>query len=101
MAILLPQLPTINEKKNAGSKEPDFAYKPLSRLLESEWPSFVVEVAVSESLSELQGDMAYWLRNSGRRMRVAILLHINKAARTIEIERWAAAPQTLPSRPGV
>ena len=83
------------------SKEPDISYRPTTRLDPTAWPSFVVEISVSESLSQLQADMAYWLRNSNSQTRVAVLLHVNKAARTILIERWHCVPRMRSARPGI
>ncbi len=42
------------------SKEPDIGYIPLSRQVEDDWPSFVIEVGVSESLAMLRRDAAFW-----------------------------------------
>lgn len=61
----------------------------------------VVEVGVSESLKMLQADLRFWLRESGGRTRVAILLHVNNNLHTIRIERWEVYPQIQPARPGV
>ena len=75
------------------SKEPDLSIIPTSRNVFFDWPSIVVEVGDSESLSCLQGDLSYWLRNTNGTTRVAILLHINKINGTILIERWEAVPR--------
>jgi hypothetical protein len=71
------------------SKEPDVSFMPRSRDVSSDWPSLVVEVGASESLSCLRGDLKYWLRTTNGMTRVAILLHINKVDGMILIERWA------------
>jgi hypothetical protein len=39
------------------SKEADIGYKPISREMEDEWPSFVIEVGVSKSLAMLCRDV--------------------------------------------
>ncbi|KAG0618109.1 hypothetical protein M758_4G039700 [Ceratodon purpureus] len=83
------------------SKEPDVSWKPISRVPDTEWPSMVVEVGVSESLKMLQADLRFWLRESGGQTKVAILLHINNHLHTILIERWEVCPRIRPSKPGV
>ncbi len=56
------------------SKEPDIGYIPLSRQVEDDWPSFVIEVGVSESLAMLRRDAAFWITNSDGRTRIVIVL---------------------------
>jgi hypothetical protein len=56
------------------SKEPYIGYIPLSRQVEDDWPSFVIEVGVSESLAMLRRDAAFWITNSDGRTCVVIVL---------------------------
>lgn len=77
-------------------KEPDISFMPKPQDLTTDWPSLVVEVAVSESLIDLQGDLLYWLRESLGRTRVAILLHIDMVGGTILVECWKVLPRERP-----
>ncbi len=65
------------------SKEADVGYKPRSRRMEDEWPSFVIEVGVSESLAMLRRDAAFWITNSDGRTRIVIVLSVNRRDRRI------------------
>lgn len=80
------------------SKEADVAFTPTSRDVTSQWPSVVVEVGASQSLTCLRGDLSYWLRSSNGMTRVAILLHIDKDDETILIERWEVVPRGRSAR---
>ena len=80
------------------SKEPDKAFRPSTRVLETDWPSFVIEVGVSESLSQLGTDAHFWLNQSGGKTRIVILLAVKKATRVMKIERWEHTPRTRPTR---
>lgn len=74
-------------------KEADDAFKPWSRTSESDWPSIVFEVGVSEQRTQLQLDVRYWLECSpGQQTWIVIIASVNKGAGTIYIERWQAAP---------
>ena len=72
-------------------KEPDQAYKPIgTRSVVDEWPTFVVEVGYSESIRQLRSDAKFWLLRTELKMKIALLVHINKITRQLEIERWEA-----------
>jgi hypothetical protein len=80
------------------SKEAGIGYKPCSRDMEDEWPSFVIEVGVSESLAMLRRDAAFWITNSDGKTRIVILLSIDRRDRHILVERWKDVPRTRPNR---
>jgi hypothetical protein len=80
------------------SKEADFGYKPRSRPMENDWPSFVLEVGVSESLAMLRRDAAIWITNSDGRIRIVIVLSVNRRDRQILVERWEEVPRIQPNR---
>jgi hypothetical protein len=85
--------------RRAGrSKEANVGYKPISREMEDEWPSFVIEVGVSESLAMLHRDAAFWITNSDQRTRIVIVLSINRRDRRILVERWEEVARTRPNR---
>ncbi|RPA94615.1 hypothetical protein L873DRAFT_1746861 [Choiromyces venosus 120613-1] len=72
----------------ASRKEPDTAFKPSSRPLESNWPTVVFECGVSESLKRLTVDSRWWLDNSAEGVKIVLLFSIAKVARSIHIEKW-------------
>jgi hypothetical protein len=80
------------------SKEADIGYKPISRHMVDEWPSFVIEVGVSESLAMLRSDAAFWITKSDGRTRIVIVLSINQRRQQFSIERWEEVPRTRPIR---
>ncbi|CAM6033322.1 unnamed protein product [Sphagnum compactum] len=80
------------------SKEPDVGYKPISREMQDGWPSFVIEVGVSQSLAMLRRDAAFWITNSDQRTRIVIVLSINRRDRRILVERWEEVPRRRPNQ---
>ncbi len=70
------------------SKEADIGYKPRSRPMADDWPSFVIEVGVSESHAMLRRDAAFWITKSDGRTRIVIVLSVNRRDRQILVERW-------------
>jgi hypothetical protein len=68
-------------RRGGRSKEADVGYKPISREMKHEWPSFVIEVGVSESLAMLRTDAAFWITNSDGRTRIVIVLSYNERDR--------------------
>jgi hypothetical protein len=79
------------------SKEANVSYKPISRFLEDEWPSFVIEVGVSQSLAMLRRNAAFWITNSDQRTRIVIVLSINRRDRQILVERWEEVNKRRPN----
>jgi hypothetical protein len=84
--------------RGGRSKEADIGYKPISREMEDDWPSFVVEVGESESLAMLRSDAAFWITNSDGRTRIVIVLSINRRDRQILVERWEEVPRRRPNQ---
>ncbi len=85
-------------RRGGRSKEADVGYKPDSRPMIDDWPSFVIEVGVSESLAMLRRDAAFWISNSDGRTRIVIVLSVNQRDRRILVERWEEVPRTQPNR---
>ncbi|CAM6021489.1 unnamed protein product [Sphagnum balticum] len=85
-------------RRGGRSKEADVGYKPHSRPMIDDWPSFVIEVGVSESLAMLRRDAAFWISNSDGRTRIVIVLSVNQRDRRILVERWEEVPRTRPNR---
>jgi hypothetical protein len=84
--------------RGGRSKEADIGYKPHSRPMIDDWPSFVIEVGVSESLAMLRKDAAFWITNSDGRTRIVIVLSINRRDRQILVERWEEVPRRQPNQ---
>jgi len=75
-----------------SSKEGDSAYKPSTRKNANDWPTFVIESGLSESLRCLRSDAEWWLKNSQGEMKIVIVIAICLARTTIQIEKWELAP---------
>jgi hypothetical protein len=72
-----------------SSKEADCAYKPRSvRRQEKDWPTLVIEVGRSESLSQLRQDVRWWLIESKGEVQIALLMSIRESSSTLLIEKW-------------
>ncbi|CAM6021488.1 unnamed protein product [Sphagnum balticum] len=85
-------------RRGGRSKEADISFKPCSRRRKHDWPSFVFEVGVSESLAMLRRDAAFWITNSDGRTRIVIVLSINRRDRQILVERWEEVPRRQPNQ---
>jgi hypothetical protein len=85
-------------RRGGRSKEADVGYKPISREMQHEWPSFAIEVGESESLAVLRRDAAFWITNSDQRTRIVIVLSINRRDRQILVERWEEVPRRRPNQ---
>jgi hypothetical protein len=78
-----------------SSKEGDSAYRPYShRPNSTDWPTIVIESGVSESLRHLRFDADWWLRKSGGDVKIVIIISVNRAQLTIQIEKWELGPRT-------
>jgi hypothetical protein len=84
--------------RGGRSKEADAGYIPPSRRLEEDWPSFVIEAGVSESLAMLRSDAAFWITNSAGRTHIVIVLSVNRRDRQILVERWEEVPRIRPNQ---
>jgi hypothetical protein len=80
---------------SSTSKEADESFKPATlRPHELDWPTLVLETSISESLSRLRNNARWWLSNSGSRVNIVLIFHINRGTKTILIERWETIPAT-------
>ena len=82
------------------SKEADSAYKPSTiRGQENDWPTIVFESGLSETLNRLRVDARWWLSNSRGDVKIGVIFSIQKASKTILIEKWEldSVPGTRPS----
>jgi hypothetical protein len=85
-------------RRGGRSKEANIGYKPSSRSMVDDWPSFVLEVGVLESLAMLRSDAAFWITNSDGRTRIVIVLSVNWRDRQILVERWEEVPRIRPNQ---
>lgn len=75
-------------------KEPDNCLFPGNRFAagaNSQWPSLVLEVGISESLAQLRTDAQWWYSNSERQTKMVALIHAN--ADNADIEIWTEVYQ--------
>ena len=74
-------------------KEADSCWRPIAtRPNPLDWPTLVFEVGVSETLNKLKADAKWWLANSRGRVKIVLLIKIDRVARTIHIEKWECRP---------
>jgi hypothetical protein len=72
-------------------KEVDVLFKPSTCVGGGSWPSFVIEVGVCETLSQLQYDVRCWLTWSAGMTQVVFLIKIDNNDKSIIIEQWEDA----------
>lgn len=64
------------------SKEHDESFIPLGRsVTNGAFPSFVIEVGVSESLSQLRLDAQFWLLNTNNQYNLVLIIFVNRNTR--------------------
>ena len=75
---------------NSGrSKEADQAFLPSGRSCSNgDYPTFIIEVGVSESMSMLRADAAFWLLNIGGGCRLVLVAAVNRDMRYIAFELY-------------
>jgi len=82
-------------KGTSTSKEADESFKPRTlRPHKLDWPTLVLEAGISESLLRLRNDARWWLSNSGGRVNIVLIFHINQGTKTILVEKWETTPAT-------
>ena len=52
------------------------------------WPTIVLEVAVSESVSKLQSDVRFWLREGQGKVKHVFTLAVDRNSPNITIDKW-------------
>jgi hypothetical protein len=83
-----------------SSKEADEVFVPdFVRNKKDDWPTLVIEVGRSESLSQLRQDVRWWLIESKGDVKIALLMSIKKASSILLIEKWELGAAPL-GRPG-
>ena len=74
-----------------SNKEPDNCFFPGRFPAAGEpipWPSFVLEVGISESLPQLRTDARWWYSNSDHQTQLMVLVSANSNSRDADIEIW-------------
>jgi hypothetical protein len=73
----------------ASSKEPDASFRPTgSRAVQKDWPTFVIECGLSESLARLRVDVQWWLTQSEGLVNIALLMSVKTTPPSIYVEKW-------------
>ena len=70
------------------SKEADEAFVPFGRVAPTNFPSFVIEVGVSEGIAVLRRDADYWITNSGNACNLVLLISLSRRAQIITFELY-------------
>ncbi|PWY79042.1 hypothetical protein BO83DRAFT_461375 [Aspergillus eucalypticola CBS 122712] len=55
---------------------------------DSDWPNWIIETGLSESLRRLRQDISWWIENSGGQVLLALLVRVDRAAKKITIEKY-------------
>ncbi|KAG0125361.1 hypothetical protein HOY82DRAFT_631639 [Tuber indicum] len=76
------------EAHGRRKKQGDEAIKPVTRSLETDWPSLVIEVGHSESLQMLRFDAEWWLKYSAGQTNMVIIIKIKRNPNSIRLECW-------------
>ncbi len=79
------------------SKQPDWGMKPQNLRPHGRFPTIVLEVGFSETLTQLRKDARLWFAMSNE-VQIVILIAIRAAKNNIIFEKWAMAP-TLANQP--
>jgi hypothetical protein len=79
-----------------SSKEGDSTYRPKCRPRKDDWPSIVFEAGLSKSLTDLRIDAHWWLANSSGEVKIAIVISIIPAEKSLRIEQWCLSLPTAP-----
>jgi hypothetical protein len=76
------------------SKEGDSTYKPKwCRAGKDNWPTLVFEAGLSETLANVRTDAEWWLTNSRGEVKIAIVISIKPAQKSLWIEKWCLQPR--------
>lgn len=85
---------------SSRNKEADQAFLPGSRSFSNgDYPTFVIEVGVSESLSVLRADAAFWLLNIGGGCRLVSIAAVNRCIAFALYQRGLVPGHTTRNNP--
>lgn len=90
---LQPYAGAIIKGDEKDNKKGDNAWGPLRppRGRDLNWPTVVLEVAVSESQPKLQSDFRFWLRQGQGKVNIVFTLTVDRQNPGIWIEKWESA----------
>ena len=77
-----------------SSKEADSAYKSVSRVRGTDWPTIIFDSGLPESLTRLRHDAQWWLTNSGGDVKIVVIISITSAEKSLRVEKWCLLPAT-------
>ncbi|PWY72185.1 hypothetical protein BO94DRAFT_627896 [Aspergillus sclerotioniger CBS 115572] len=81
-----------------SQKEGDSTYKNgLLRPRDTDWPHWVIESGVLESLPRLRQDVNWWIGYSGGKVLLALIFKVSREAKTLTIEEYFPRPRSGPS----
>ena len=78
------------------SKEGDQVLMPVGRIAVNNFPSFVIEVGVSEGLNGLRADAEFWLLHTTNDCRLVLVVAMNRTSRWMAFELYQRG--TIPGR---
>lgn len=86
----LQRLSRTDTEGPSGRKQADGSWAPRRVPIgrSRNWPSVVLEVALSEAQSKLSSDVRYWLHQSQGDVKIALTLTINRQKPEIILEKW-------------
>lgn len=77
-------------QESVYAKEPDSAWMPQQQVprCDDKWPTLVLEVGLSKSLSHLHINMKWWFAHSGGQVKIVIIVSIHQTEPKIMVEKW-------------
>ena len=90
LEMALQPYPSATVESDERSKQGDNAWGPIRapRGHDRDWPTVVLEVAVSENQSKLQSDVRFWLRDGRGKVKIVFTLRVDRESPRIVIEKW-------------
>ena len=88
---LIEQIGRTNSANYRGQeqyKQGDAAWVPYTRLAKADWPTVVIECAVSQSKRNLDEACRWWLSESNGKVRNVIGVKVSRKKRKIYMEVW-------------
>ena len=79
--------------QNASAKESDSSWiNLLIRPNTGDWPCFVIEAGMSESMPRLHSDARWWIEHSAGAVNLVLLVWIWPAGKKVKMEKWIPGP---------
>jgi hypothetical protein len=79
--------------QNASAKEADSSWINYRiRPNTGDWPCFVIETGVSESMPRLRSDARWWIEHSAGAVNLVLLIWIRPAGKKVKMEKWIPGP---------